>query len=51
MTQYDQWLMMLNADEMIKLREEILKIALGDDEYYDLRGKQGYNFGQLEMGF
>ena len=41
MTQYDQWIMMLNADEMIQLREENLKIALGYDEYYDLRGKQG----------
>ena len=49
MTEYDQWLQMLNADEEIQWREEALKIALGDDEYYDLRGKQGYNFGQLEM--
>jgi len=49
MTEYESWVQMLNADEMIQLREEALKISLGDDAYYDMRGKQGYNFGQLEM--
>ena len=49
MIQYDEWIAMLSADEQIEWREEALKIALGDDAYYDMRGKQGYNFGQLEM--
>jgi len=49
LSQYQQWIMFLDADEMIEWREEALKIALGDDAYYDMRGKQGYNFGQLEM--
>jgi len=49
MSQYEEWMLMLNADEMIEWREEALRISLGNDEYYDMRGRQGFNFGQLEM--
>ena len=49
MTEYQKWIMFLDAEDAIAWREEALRIALGDDEYYDLRGRQGYNFGQLEL--
>lgn len=50
MTQYQEWILFLDADEQIEWREETLKIALGEDAYYDLRGKEIY-YGQLEMKF
>lgn len=51
MTEYEKWVSFLSADEQIEWREETLRISIGDDEYYDMRGRQGYNFGQLEIKF